>query len=75
MEYCEAEAAALIRASIEIVHALVEALIERGTLTGDEIDVIIAREVAVKALADERARRAAWKIVERKAAVFAALRI
>ena len=65
----------MIRASIEIVHALVEALIERGTLTGDEIDVIIAREVAVKALADERARRAAWKIVERKAAVFAALRI
>jgi ATP-dependent Zn protease len=43
LAYCEAEAAALIRANIEIVHALVEALIERGTLTGDEIDTILAR--------------------------------
>jgi hypothetical protein len=46
--------------------------IERGILTGDQIDVIIAREVAVKALANERARRAAWKIVENNAAGFAA---
>jgi len=73
--YCEAEAAALIRANIEIVQALVEALIERGILTGDEIDAIIAREIAVKALANERARRAAWKIVEKNAADFTALRI
>ena len=72
IKYCEAEAAALIRANIEIVQALVEALIERGILIGDEIDEIIAREVAVKALADERARRAAWKIVENNAADFAA---
>jgi len=70
--YCEAEAAALIRANIEIVHALVEALIERGILTGDEIDTIIAREVAAKALANERARRVAWRIVEKNAADFAA---
>jgi hypothetical protein len=34
IEYCEAEAAALIRANIEIVDALVEALIEAGTLKG-----------------------------------------
>jgi hypothetical protein len=67
----EAAAAALIRANIEIVQALVEALIERGILTGDRIDAVIAREVAAKALADERARRAAWKIVEKNAADFA----
>ena len=62
----------MIRANIEIVHALVEALIERGILTGDEIDTIIAREVAAKALANERARRVAWRIVEKNAADFAA---
>ena len=64
--------AALIRANIEIVHTLVEALIERGILPGDEIDAIIVREVAVKALADEHARRVAWKVVENNAADFAA---
>jgi hypothetical protein len=58
----------LIRANIQIVHALVEALIERGTLSGDEIDTIIARDVAIKALATERARRVAWRIVEKNAA-------
>jgi ATP-dependent Zn protease len=51
--YCEAEAAALIRANIEIAHALVAALIEHGILAGDQIDAIIAREVAAKALANE----------------------
>ena len=62
----------MIRANIDIVRALVEELIERGILTGDQIDVIIAREVAVKALANERARRAVLKIVENNAAGFAA---
>ena len=62
----------MIRVNIEIVHALVEALLESGILTGDEIDAIIAREVAVKALANERARRSAWRIVEKNAADFAA---
>ena len=52
--------------------ALFEALIERGVLTGDEIDAIIVLEIAVKALANERARRAAWKIVENNAVGFAA---
>ena len=61
----------MIRANIEIVHALVEALIERGILTGDQIDAIVEREVAAKALANERTRRAAWKIVENNAAGFA----
>jgi hypothetical protein len=40
--------------------------------SGYDIDVIIAGEVAVAALADERARRAAWKIVENNAADFVA---
>jgi hypothetical protein len=33
-------------------------------VSGDEIDEIIAREVAMKALANERVRRVAWRIVE-----------
>jgi hypothetical protein len=51
----KAEAAALIRSNIEIVQALVEALDERRILSGHEIDAIVAREVAARALADERA--------------------
>jgi hypothetical protein len=47
----------------------------RGTLLGDEIDTIITREIAVKALANERARRAAWKIVEKKRGSVCRLRI
>jgi hypothetical protein len=72
IEYCEAEATALLKSNLGIVRALVDALIERGTLTGAEVDAVIERAVAEKALADERARRAAWKIVEKNAADFAA---
>jgi hypothetical protein len=72
IEYAEAEARALLLANLPIVHALVGALVERGTLTGAEVDEVIERAVAEKALADERARRAAWKIVEKNAADFAA---
>jgi hypothetical protein len=72
LAYAEAEATALLKSNIGIVNALVEALIEAGTLSGDEIDAIIRREVATKALANERARRAAWRIVEKSAAEFAA---
>jgi hypothetical protein len=39
--------AALIRANIEIVQALVEALIEPGSLSGEQIDSIISREFEI----------------------------
>jgi hypothetical protein len=38
---------ALIRANIEIVQALVEALIEPGSLSGEQIDSIISREFEI----------------------------
>jgi hypothetical protein len=39
----------------------VEALIEAGSLSGDEIDGIIARTVSTLALAIERANRNDWR--------------
>jgi hypothetical protein len=41
--YCEAEASALLEANLPVVLAPVEAIIERGTLTGAEVDDVIAR--------------------------------
>jgi phage terminase large subunit-like protein len=54
------------------VTALVDAIIARGTLSGDEVDAIIMQAVAAKALADEQARRADWRRVEQSAALFLA---
>jgi hypothetical protein len=70
LAYCEAEAAALIRANIELVHALVEALIERGILTGDEIDTIIARTISMQSIVEEKQRRAGWQRTVESAACF-----
>jgi hypothetical protein len=55
--YCEAEATALLKANLEIVNALVEALIERGMLTGVEVDTIIAHQVAMRSIKLEHQRR------------------
>src|SRR5205807_2880884 len=58
--YAEAEATALLQANLDIVNALVEALIERGTLTGDEVDAIIWRELAMRSMRQEHKRRVDW---------------
>ena len=71
LAYAEAEATALIRANIQIVHALVETLIEAGSLSGDEVDGIIARTVSTQALAIERANRNDWRRRVKSAASFA----
>jgi hypothetical protein len=70
LKYCEAEAEALIRANIEIVHALVEALIERGILTGEEIDTIIAQTISTQSVIEKRQRRADWQRTAESAARF-----
>jgi hypothetical protein len=57
LAYAEAEAEALIRAHLGVVSALVEALVEKGTLIGGEIDKIISDAVAAEVLATEHARR------------------
>jgi|SRR5712664_2782035 len=71
LAYAEAEATALIRANIQIAHALVETLIEAGSLSGDEVDGIIARTVSTQALAIERANRNDWQRRVKSAASFA----
>jgi len=72
IRYAEAEATALIREHLYVVTALVDSIMVRGVLTGHEVDTIIMRAVAEKALADEHARRAAWRRTEESAASFVA---
>lgn len=69
--YAEAEAEALLRAHPIAVTALVDAIVEKGALSGIEVDAIIAQAMAAGGLALERQRRAAWKRVEQSAARFA----
>jgi hypothetical protein len=70
LAYCEAEAEALIRANIGIVSALTDALLEKGTLVGEEVDQIISATVAAEMLAAEQARRRQWQQRARNAAQF-----
>jgi hypothetical protein len=62
--------AALIRANIEIVQALVEALIESGSLSGEQINSIISREAVLRSIKLERRRRADWQRTTESAARF-----
>jgi hypothetical protein len=72
LAYCEAEAEALIRAHVGVVQALIDALVDRGTLTSDEIDLIIAGAVAGERLSAALSRRANWRKRELSAKCFAA---
>jgi hypothetical protein len=63
LAYCEAEAEALIRANLDIVEALTDALVAEGTLSGDQVDTIIAACVARRSLAAEYERRRRWQDV------------
>lgn len=74
IRYAEAEAAALIRENLDIVLALVAAILERGILSGDEVDAIIAQAVAARAAESERQRRAEWRRAEQSAKAFDAFR-
>ena len=48
--------------------------VERGVLTGDEVDTVIMQAVSAKTLAAEQARRLDWKRIEQSAVSFANLR-
>ena len=48
IEYAKAEATAIPTNGIATVHALVEELIERGELSGTEIDAIISHQIALR---------------------------
>jgi len=71
--YAETEAEALLRAHPVVVTALVDAIVEKGTLIGAEVDVIIMQAMVAEGLAWERQRRADWNRVERSAASFSDL--
>jgi hypothetical protein len=60
IDFCMAEAAALLRPCEHIVRALTKELLCRRTMTGDEVDEVIVAAVAEKAAADERQRRSDW---------------
>jgi hypothetical protein len=62
-----------LRPREHIVGALTKELLRRRTLTGSEIDAIIAQARAAENLAVEQQRRADWKRVEQSAASFADL--
>src|SRR5665811_108969 len=61
VEYCKAEATALLTANIDVVNALVEALIEHGTLSGEQVDEIIAHGIELRTIRLERQRRDDWQ--------------
>jgi hypothetical protein len=70
LAYAEAEAEHLIRENLNVVLALVDALVESGTLDGEQVDVVIAGAIAARAAEAERVRRADWQRRERSATVF-----
>jgi hypothetical protein len=55
------EGAALLRPREHIARALTKELLIRRTMNADQVDTIIMQADAAKALADEHARRAAWR--------------
>jgi hypothetical protein len=72
LAYCEAEARGLLLANLAVLHALVAALIERGTLVSDEIDTIIHAAISAETLASEKVHRRDWQLRQTSAARFVA---
>lgn len=70
IEYCRAEARAIIRRYRNVVVAVAAGLIRRRTLNGVEIDEIIFLALAREDLQREKSRRAAWAASIRSADVF-----
>ena len=60
----------LFTANRDIVDTLVEALIEAGELSGEQVDKIICDTVTTWSREAERKRRAAWNVSEVSAAAF-----
>jgi hypothetical protein len=68
LAYAEAEAENLIRENLNVVVALVDALVAAGKLTGAEVDAVIERAIAREHLNIEIERRARWRSLEVSAA-------
>jgi hypothetical protein len=72
IDFCMAEAAALLRPREHIVRALTDELRNRRTMTGIEVNETIARAVAAKAADAEMRRRREWRQREESARAFLA---
>jgi hypothetical protein len=73
IEYCKAEARAILRENLDIARALVAELVNRGTLVTEQIDEIIVRGIAIKALAAEHEARRRWQHVIESASRFSSI--
>jgi hypothetical protein len=60
ISYARHEARALLTELASVVHALADALLERLTLTGAEIDAVIANALVLEDLAAEKSRSLDW---------------
>jgi hypothetical protein len=67
IEYAKAESRAIISENLDIAHALVEALIDAGELSGEQVDTIIADAIAARAVKAEKIRRKDWNARQRSA--------
>ncbi len=70
LQYAEAEARAILIVNLKIVHALVGAILVAGSLSGDEVDEVIFREISAQGVAVERANRDDWRRRQASAARF-----
>ncbi len=70
LEYARQEATALLVSQRHVLKALAEALEARGSLTGPDIDTIIAKAVQSHLLAQEQARREAMREMTACASAF-----
>lgn len=72
IEYRHMEARSLIEANLDIATALVEALVQTGEMSGDEVDTIIAGCITARSVKRETERLTDWQRRQRSAAAFLA---
>jgi hypothetical protein len=68
LTYAEPGAEWIIRGQLGVVSALIDALVDKGTLMADEVDLIIRDTIARKLMAAEHDRRKQWQRVLANAA-------
>jgi hypothetical protein len=70
LAFCQAEAKVILSANRDVLLALADRLVERGTLSGEEVDEVIGEAVASRLIVAEHQRRADWRRRERNAQAF-----
>ena len=73
LAFCAKEAEAIIRANVDVLQAIADALLERGTLTGKQLDKVIRAALARRDLTEDQERRVAVRKAAERAAVSASL--